>query len=753
MDAEFFDADEDGDLDVVVAVEGGKNLLLLNDGKGKFTHSHALTNRVEDSEDIGIADFNGDGHTDILFVAEDTKTNELYFGDGKGNFTPANENIPIHHRSNAVFVEDLNHDGYPDLIVGSSIAKDSPGYNAILINDGTGKFIDETSKRIPVINDDTQDLIMGDVNGDGYPDLLVANEDDNRMYFNRGDGTFNNESSRLPIREGVREVTREVCLTDLDGDGDLDIVYFNNSGDRQNRLLLNDGKGNFTDETESRMPKGSFRTWDGGIYDVNNDGFPDIITTNSTPKVSGELYEVYLNDGRGYFTNCTSAIFPPGVKGSGWDVEAADLNADGLLDFYLCARANDKDGSWSQDILLFGKPDKASKVGKKQPVGSDMMQHPVLAPSNYNIIRGNLNNSLIKMERGRKKIRVAFLGGSITNMRGWRYMLSLYLQKRFPKTEFEFIQAGVPSMGSTSDAFRLGRDVLYNGPVDLLFVEAAVNDGGMGRTDAEYIRGMEGIVRHTRYMGPATDIIFMYFVDQDKMEDYRNGKVPQVILDHDSVASHYNIPAINLAKEVTDRIDAGEFTWKDDFKNLHPSAFGQRIYVRSMINFLENYWKDGLSQQDQTTEYILPEKLDNGCYDHGQLIPAWELDLTEGWKYMETWDPEFEVGTRKNYFHVPMLIGDYPAKTFSFEFNGNAVGIVDIAGPDAGIIEYRIDKGPWQKKDLFTRYSQRLYLPSYYTLGTGLPSGQHSLQIRILNEKNPDSKGKSCKIRYIYVNR
>lgn len=355
MDAEFIDVDEDNDLDIVVAVENAKNILLINDGHGKFTHSYELTNRAEDSEDIGIADFNGDGHLDILFVSEDTPNNELYFGDGKGHFTPANENIPIHQRSNAVIVEDLNADGYPDVIVGNSIGPNNPGYNTILINNGNGKFIDETSKRLPLINDDTQDLIMGDVNGDGYSDLVIANENSNRMYFNSGDGTFTDQSHRLDTNNEIIAVTREVCLSDVDADGDLDIIFFNNNGVRQNQLLINDGNGNFKDETERRLPLISLRTWDGGIYDVNYDGSPDIVTANSTGSVSGERYEVYLNNGLGYFTNHTLSIFPTSVRGAGWDVEAADLNGDGWLDFYLSARSNDTNKFWSQDRLLFGK--------------------------------------------------------------------------------------------------------------------------------------------------------------------------------------------------------------------------------------------------------------------------------------------------------------------------------------------------------------------------------------------------------------
>ena len=349
-------------MDIVVAVEKGSNILLLNNGSGVFSKSNVLSGKTGDSEDIAVADFNSDGHPDVLFVAEDSPINELYLGDGKGSFLLADQNIPIHYKSNAVIAEDVNGDGFQDVIVGNSIARSSPGLNSILINDGHAKFTDEAQTRLPDIRDNTQDLLLGDVNGDGYKDLVVANEGDNKLYFGRGDGTFSDESSRLTLRENVREVTREVCLGDVDGDGDLDIAFFNTGGDKQNRILINDGTGHFADETTERMPKRALRTWDGGLVDVNDDGHLDIISANSTSDVRAELFYVLINNGKGFFTDQTSSIFPPGVKESGWDVEAADLNNDGYLDFYLCGRSNSPDGEGSQDRLLFGIPGKATKL-------------------------------------------------------------------------------------------------------------------------------------------------------------------------------------------------------------------------------------------------------------------------------------------------------------------------------------------------------------------------------------------------------
>lgn len=375
----------------------------------------------------------------------------------------------------------------------------------------------------------------------------------------------------------------------------------------------------------------------------------------------------------------------------------------------------------------------------------------LLDPSAFHQHRSNIRNSLIKFER-EKKGRVAFLGGSITYNGGWRDSICQYLSQRFPDTEFEFIAAGIPSMGTTPAAFRLERDVLSAGPVDLLFEEAAVNDASNGRSRLEQIRAMEGIVRHVRKDNPAADIVIMHFVDPDKMETYRQGNIPSVIQNHEKVADHYDIPTINLAKEVTERIDAGEFTWEDDFKNLHPSPFGQQVYSRSMKTFLEKAWAGFVAADDKITLKKLPDPLDPHNYNGGKLVSVAEARWGKGWTMVENWNPKDGIGTRANYVNVPMLVGEYPAKVLKFPFQGDAVGIAVAAGPDAGIIEFRIDKGDWQKADLFTQWSSQLHLPWYFTLASGLENAMHSLELRVSSEKNPESTGNVCRIRYFFVN-
>jgi lysophospholipase L1-like esterase/pimeloyl-ACP methyl ester carboxylesterase len=391
-------------------------------------------------------------------------------------------------------------------------------------------------------------------------------------------------------------------------------------------------------------------------------------------------------------------------------------------------------------------------------LGADFIKYNTVLPkaklksADYHLMRGGLENSFIKFKQN-KKARVAFLGGSITYNPGWRDSICNYLENRFPKVEFDFIAAGIPSFGSTEDVFRMERDIFKNGTVDLLFVEAAVNDGGKGRSQKEILRSMEGIVRKARLKDPTTDIVFMYFVDPSKIKEYRAGKVPQVIQLHDKVAEYYDIPALNLAKEVTERIDAGEFTWKDDFKNLHPSPFGQGIYAHSMLEFLDNAWSGFVAEDDKIEVYQPLPKLVEACYDNGVLIPAKEIKPAKGWTFVKNWIPEIKVRTRANFTEVPMLVGEYPAKPIQLEFKGNAVGIAVAAGPDAGIVEYSIDGGAWQKQDLFTKYSKSYHLPWYFTLADGLTPGKHTVKLRIAEDKNQLSVGNRCVLRYFYVNK
>ena len=372
-----------------------------------------------------------------------------------------------------------------------------------------------------------------------------------------------------------------------------------------------------------------------------------------------------------------------------------------------------------------------------------------LSSGDFHIYRGGLTHSASKFEKEGFG-RVAFLGGSITYNPGWRDSVSNAIRKRFPETKFEFINAGIPSLGSLPDAFRFDQDVLSKGRIDLLFVEAAVNDRTNEYPGIEQVRSMEGIVRHALSVNPQTDIVFMYFVDPDKINDYNKGIIPAEIKNHESVAAHYNIPSVNLAQEVTERINNMEFTWEGDFIDLHPSTFGQQIYYRSISDLLMKCWSTGL--KISSSDLHLPAILDPYSYENGRLVNVDKKYVAEGWTFIENWTPDDKASTREGYVNVPMLVGNKPGEILKFSFKGTAAGIAVAAGPDAGIIEYSIDGKEWKSLDLFTQWSGGLHLPWFLTLADGLKHGSHTLRIRISSNKNEVSKGTVCRIRYFYIN-
>lgn len=335
MDSQAFDADGDGDLDLLIAKEMQPNVLLLNDGTGRMTVAPAgtLPGGAFDSEDVAVADYDGDGDLDAVIAGEDDQMSELYLNDGSGVFTAANDRLPARGTAQSVIAADVDGDGDADLLFGNH------GQNFLFVNSGAGRFSDQTRLRLPVREDLTQDLEAGDVDGDGDLDLVVGNVDDNRLLLNDGRGFFADAPERLPLRAATEE-TREADLADVDGDGDLDLYFANLAfvagADPQDRLLVNDGRGFFSDQTESRIGRESRYTVDVEFTDVDRDGDRDLVTANLNDV---KPYRVSLNDGAGVFKDATSSVFPSGLDGQGIDAEVADFNGDGRPDIYFSSYA------------------------------------------------------------------------------------------------------------------------------------------------------------------------------------------------------------------------------------------------------------------------------------------------------------------------------------------------------------------------------------------------------------------------------
>jgi len=364
----------------------------------------------------------------------------------------------------------------------------------------------------------------------------------------------------------------------------------------------------------------------------------------------------------------------------------------------------------------------------------------------YIHVNGGVKDAFEKFERTKSGI-VTFLGGSITYGNGWRNKVSAYLKERFPDVKLQFINAGIPSLGSTPHAFRFGHDVLAHGVPDLLFVEAAVNDRVNGFDRKAQVRAIEGILKQMYASNANASVVLMAFADPMKNNDFSTGIEPVEVAVHRELADRYGASFINLAKEVYDRIEAKEFSWKYDFKDLHPSPLGQEIYFSSIKSLLNAPSPAGAKVKK------LPAQIDRFSYTGGSYLPVEKATRLKDFKVNSNWQPTDGKGTREGFVHVPVLENTAPGASFELSFEGTAVGIAITAGPDAGTISYTIDGKKYAEIDLFTEWSKNLHLPWYVMLDDELKKGKHRLVVTVSENRNSSSKGTACRIVHFLVNK
>jgi hypothetical protein len=351
LDAAFVDVDKDGDLDVILAVEGAANRLYINEGEGRLSWRQGVFGSIaHDTEHVLSADFNRDGFADVMFIAEDDQVHQLFLGDGKGKFSDASDRLPARSEGNGLAIGDVNRDGLPDVVLGNS---GTQGQDFLWLNDAArpGYFVDVTATHLPVVNDATQDIALADLDGDGDLDMVVANEvPPNRLLLNDGKGKFTEASDRLWL--AVELHTREVHVFDATKDGKPDILFLNltsnNRGrekDPQARLLVNDGRGRFIDETTARLPRNTFSSWGGEVVDFNDDGHLDLIVSAiDVPGFKPLQVRAYANDGRGTFKDVTADVIPASTIGRSWSMAVGDLDGNGKDDVFI--------GGWGTQARL-----------------------------------------------------------------------------------------------------------------------------------------------------------------------------------------------------------------------------------------------------------------------------------------------------------------------------------------------------------------------------------------------------------------
>lgn len=297
---------------------------------------------------------------------------------------------------------------------------------------------------------------------------------------------------------------------------------------------------------------------------------------------------------------------------------------------------------------------------------SSSVQAQVIRPENV-IKRAHLQFSQAAMLSG--KATVAFMGGSITEMDGYRPMMMKELQRRYPDTDFSFIDAGMSSTCSTTGAFRFKEYVLAHGVPDLFFLEFAVNDDqDAGHARTECIRGMEGIIRQARTANPEMDIIVTYFVNEHIMKTLQDGTLPVSVAAHEEVMQHYNVSVSFLARQAAIDIQDGVYIWKT-FGGVHPKPFGNRINANLISNLLDQV--DAPFVAKAIPPYDLPAKLDPHSYANPQfLLPD---AASGGVVHQPDWD-KLKGGKRKRFVRVDMHCLTEKGQRCELAFEGKTVG-------------------------------------------------------------------------------
>ena len=315
------DLNGDGNVDVVMGATNGSAVgVLLGDGKGGFNLpvSDDIASEGSGPRCVVSADFNHDGKPDLAIANESSETLGILLGNGDGTFTAAGSYSAGGSFLTSIAVGDFNSDGNLDLAVTNLYN----GTIAILLGDGHGHFSPAATIAAGIANPEC--IETADLNGDGKLDLVVLNGNYGTtigaVLLGNGNGAFStpktfNTGGTPPVG---------MIITDFNGDGKPDLIVANtgNGGIGTLGIDLGDGAGNFTLAATLNVTGLGMGIVAG---DFNNDGLLDVAVGVNNSSVG-----VFFGNGQGGFTNSSPVVYSALVNETA--MVAGDFNGDGNLD-------------------------------------------------------------------------------------------------------------------------------------------------------------------------------------------------------------------------------------------------------------------------------------------------------------------------------------------------------------------------------------------------------------------------------------